>query len=54
MYERLMGQVKRLKLSMQYKQSQRAHEGKKREKEYERLKQKLGQVVYKCSSYYLL
>ena len=40
-----MGQVKRLKLSMQYKQSQRAHESKKREKEFERLKQKLGQVL---------
>lgn len=29
---------------MQYKQTQQAHESKKREKEYERLKQKLGQV----------
>ena len=39
-----MSQVKRLRLSMQYKQTQQAHESKKREKEYERLKQKLGQV----------
>jgi len=39
-------QVRRLKLSLQYKETQFNHESRKREKEYERLKQKLGQVGF--------
>ena len=35
---------------MQYKQTQQAHESKKKEKEYERLKQKLGQVCFSINS----
>ena len=45
-------QVRRLKLSLQYKDTQFAHESKKREKEYERLKQKLGQVRPLLASYF--
>lgn len=41
----LFVKVRRLKVSMQYKETQRNHENKKREKEFERLKQKLGQVL---------
>ena len=38
-------QVRRLKASMQYKEAQHSHEMRKREKEYSRLKVKLGQVL---------
>ena len=31
-------------MNMQYKETQRNHESKKREKEFDRLRQKLGQV----------
>jgi hypothetical protein len=33
---------------MQYKETQRIHESKKKEKEFERLKLKLGQVCLGC------
>ena len=39
-------QVRRLKASIQYKEVQHSHEMRKREKEYSRLKQKLGQVSW--------
>ena len=45
-------QVRRLKLSMQYRETHNAHEGKKREKEFERLKEKLAQVPYSHTSMY--
>jgi len=32
-------------MSMQYKETQRIHESKKHEKEFERLKEKIGQVL---------
>ena len=38
------GQVRRLKTSMQYKETHYNHENRKREKEYSRLKVTLGQV----------
>ena len=48
----LLHKIRRLKLSLQYKETQHSHESKKREKEYERLKQKLGQVcLYMSPSY---
>ena len=43
--------VRRLKLNMQYKETHYTHESKKREKEYERLKQKFSQVGAKCFVY---
>lgn len=44
-------QVRRLKASIQYKEVQHSHEMRKREKEYSRLKQKLGQVSWHhCSA----
>lgn len=36
-------------MSMQYKETQRLHESKKKEKEFERLKEKLGQVMWLAS-----
>ena len=45
-------QVRRLKTSMQYKEAQHSHEMRKREKEYSRLKVKLGQVCTAPSPLY--
>ena len=44
-YSPVLSQVKRLKLSMQHRETQFIHDTRKKEREYNRLKERLGQVM---------